>query len=83
MVRLVITNFVGNGPGAIGCHGFYHNAAVYSTVSVDGIEYDPTILTTVREQILSGVVQKFNESKGVFGLQNESDVIVSDVEVMC
>lgn len=83
MARLVITNFVAGGYGAIGCHGFYQNGMLYQIVGIDGIAYDPTISTSVRAQVLDNVVAKFNESKSTFNLQTEPDIIASDIEVMC
>lgn len=83
MKRLFITNIVPNGIGIIGAHGFYQNGSVYSLVCVDGIQYDPTLTDTVRQQLIDGIVSKFNSSKQFSTVASEADIVFSEIEILC
>ena len=61
MAKLFITSFVPGGLGAITCDGFYQDGDVYDLIAVGGISYDPSA-GSVKTQVMSGLVAKFNET---------------------
>lgn len=83
MARMFITGFRPNSQFAIGLTGFYHDVAsgAYSGVDIDNIPYDPTLSTTVRQQVLDSMVPYMNQRLIDMNI-TAAPLIASDIEIV-
>lgn len=83
MARFFVTGFVSHTAAHVGIRGFYNDVETQQFAAVDvlDIQYDPTLSTTVRQQILDNMIPRIQSALESAGL-NIAQLIATDIEIV-
>lgn len=84
MAKLFITSFDPWQHSVAACRGFFQAGDVFIAIDLENVPFDPTISTSVRQQILDGIVDAANIKLVEYGpgVQSHLPLIATDIEMI-